>query len=144
MARLQTRVKADVLQISSNVVLGMNLRQVIFSALAIVSAGISYFLLKDLTGVTVATYISAFFAMIFALLGFFNYNGLTAEKFLMAVWKDLNAPKILKHKSTNYFYNISKQYQKEKEEYLEYEEYLNKKKHGSKEQNTKANTTENI
>lgn len=144
MARLQTRVKPDVLQISSNVVLGMNLRQTIFSVAAIVSAGIAYFLLKGITGPTVATYVSAFFAMLCALLGFFNYNGLTAEKFLAAVWKDLNAPKILKHQSTNYFYKIAKQYQKEKEEYLEYEEYLNKKKYGTKEQDAESDPAENI
>lgn len=144
MARLQTRVKPDVLQISNNVFLGMTLRQTIFSAAAIASATVSYFLLKGIAGPTVATYVSALIAMLCALLGFFNYNGLTAEKFLAAVWKDLNAPKILKHQSTNYFHKIAAQYQKEKEEYLEYEEYLNKKKYGTKEQSTESDSTKDF
>lgn len=135
MARLQTRIKPDVLKINSNVLFGMNLRQVICSVLAIVSAGVSYFALKDFIGTQASTYVCAIFALFFAFLGFFNYNGLTADKFLLAVWKDLNAPKVLVHKSTNTCYEITKKYQKEKEEYEEYEEYINSKNGGAKKRN---------
>lgn len=69
---------------SETIYFGLNMRQLIFSALAVgVSIG-SYFLLKPYLSLETLSWLCIILAAPFAALGFVTYNGMTAEQFVWA------------------------------------------------------------
>ena len=97
---------------------GLSLRQIIFSACALAVAVAVFFLLKPTLGTETTSWICILAAAPFAALGFVKYNGMTAEKFVIAwVKSEFLTPKKLTFKSTNTYYELMKPVieQKEKE-----------------------------
>lgn len=85
---------------------GLDYRQCLFSALAIVAALGIYFGLRDVTGDEVTGWLCVIGAAPFAACGFFKYHGMTAERFLWAVIKsELLYPKRLTFQCENLYYN---------------------------------------
>ena len=83
--RLEIKVGKDIFKYRESIVMGLNLRQVICSALAIgVAVGV-FFLLQNILDRETASWLCIVSATPFAVAGFFNYNGLTVEKFVAEV-----------------------------------------------------------
>lgn len=85
------------------------MRQFIFSLLACVIAVILYFTLKPFFGIETLSWICILGAAPFAVLGFVKYNGMTAEKFIVAFIKsEFITPKRLTFKSKNIYAEVFK------------------------------------
>lgn len=67
-------------------------------------------MLKPYLGTETVSWLCMLGAFPFAILGFVKYNGMTAEKFIMAwIKSELLTPKKLMFKSTNTYYELMKQ-----------------------------------
>lgn len=79
---------------------GLNMRQLIFSALAVGVAVGTYFLLKPYLSMETLSWLCIILAAPFAALGFVTYNGMTAEQFVWAFIKsEILTPKRLVFKA---------------------------------------------
>ena len=105
---------------SEKIYFGLNMRQLIFSALAIGVAVCSYFLFKPYLSMETLSWLCIILAAPFAVLGFVTYNGMTAEQFTWAFIKsEILTPKRLVFKAEDNLCRQSKELirQKEKEIY---------------------------
>ncbi|MCM1284725.1 MAG: PrgI family protein [Acetobacter sp.] len=97
---------------SEKIYFGLNMRQLIFSALAVVMAVGSYFLLKPYLSLETLSWL----CIILAALGFVTYNGMTAEQFVWAFIKsEFLTPKRLIFKAESDLCKQSKELIKQKE-----------------------------
>ncbi len=98
---MEVKINREIRNYTEAMFFGLSLRQFIFSILACgVAVGI-YFLLRPYVGTETVSWMCIFGAAPFALLGFVKYNGMTAEKFIVAVIKsELLTPKKLTFKAT--------------------------------------------
>ena len=106
---MEVKINREIRNYTEAVFFGLSLRQIIFSACA---------LLKPTLGTETTSWICILAAAPFAALGFVKYNGMTAEKFVIAwVKSEFLTPKKLTFKSTNTYYELMKPVieQKEKE-----------------------------
>jgi hypothetical protein len=88
---------------------GLSLRQFIFSALACAVALGLYFLLKTHIGTETVSWVCILGAAPFAAIGFVKYNGMTAEKFILAwIKSEFLVPKKLTFRPTNTYYELMK------------------------------------
>ena len=85
------------------------MRQFVFSVLAILVAVGLYFLLKPYFGTETVSWMCILGAAPFAALGFITYHGMTAEQFLWA-WlrSELLEPKELRFEASNLYYEALK------------------------------------
>lgn len=85
---------------SETIYFGLNMRQLIFSALAVGVAVGSYFLLKPYLSMETLSWLCIILAAPFAALGFVTYNGMTAEQFVWAwIKSEILTPKRLVFKA---------------------------------------------
>lgn len=106
---LEVKINREIRDYSENVYFGLNLRQFIFSLLACGIAVGLYFLLKPLFGIETLSWACIVGAAPFAFLGFFKYQGMTAEKVLITYIKsEILMPKELKFISKNYYDEIER------------------------------------
>lgn len=104
---MQVQVNKEFRDYSESIFFGLNLRQLIFSALAIGVAVGSYFLLRDRLSTETLSWLCVLMAAPFAILGFVKYNGMTAEKFVWAYIKsEFLMPTELKFKGENKYYTM--------------------------------------
>lgn len=104
---------------SETIYFGLNMRQLIFSALAVGVAVGSYFLLKPHLSLETLSWLCIILAAPFAVLGFVTYNGMTAEQFVWAFIKsEFLTPKRLVFKAEDNLYKQSKNLIKQKEKEL--------------------------
>ena len=77
--------------------------------MACIVAVILYFILKPFCGIETLSWVCILGAVPFAVLGFVKYNGMTAEKFIVAVIKsEFLTPRKLTFKTTNIYAEIFK------------------------------------
>ncbi len=101
---------------SEKIYFGLNMRQLIFSALAVGVAVGSYFLLKPYLSLETLSWLCIILAAPFAALGFVTYNGMTAEQFVWAFIKsEFLTPKRLVFKAESNLCKQSKELIKQKE-----------------------------
>ena len=101
---------------SETIYFGLNMRQLIFSALAVGVAVGSYFLLKPYLSMETLSWLCIILAAPFAALGFVTYNGMTAEQFVWAFIKsEILMPKRLVFKAESNLCRQSKEIIKQKE-----------------------------
>ncbi len=88
---------------------GLSLRQLVFSALAVVVAVGLYFLLKPYVGTETVSWMCIVGAAPFAALGFFTYHGMRLEQFIWA-WlrSEVLEPRELRFESSTLYYDILK------------------------------------
>ena len=80
------------------------MRQLLFALLAMIVAVAAYFLLRDVVGEGEIGVVCILAAFPFALCGFFRYNGMTFEQFIIAfIRSELLYPKRLVFKSENLY-----------------------------------------
>ena len=106
---VEVKINREIRNYTEAVFFGLSLRQIIFSVCALaVSVGV-FFLLKPTLGTETTSWICIIAAAPFAALGFVKYNGMTAEKFIVAwVKSEFLTPKKLTFKSTNTYYELMK------------------------------------
>ena len=117
---LEVKINREIRNYTESMFFGLSLRQLVFSALAVVVAVGLYFLLKPYVGTETVSWMCIVGAAPFAALGFFTYHGMTAEQFIWA-WlrSEVLEPRELRFESSTLYYDILKSSleKREKEEY---------------------------
>ena len=107
---MEVKINKDIREFSENIFFGLSLRQFIFSVLACIVAVILYFILKPYFEIETLSWVCILGATPFAVLGFVKYNGMTAEKLIIAFIKsEFIIPKKLTFKSKNIYAEVFKQ-----------------------------------
>jgi len=100
---LEVRINKEVRDYQESLFFGLTLRQFIFALLAVAVAVGIYFGLRPVLGSEVG-WVCILAAFPFAICGFFTYNGMTFERFLIAVIRsELLYPRHLVFKSDNLY-----------------------------------------
>ena len=101
---IEVRINKEVRDYQESVFFGLSLRQLVFALLAVLVAVGVYFGLRGVVGTSEIGWICVLAAFPFALGGFFTYNGMTFEMFLLALIRsELLYPKKLVFKSDNLY-----------------------------------------
>ena len=77
---MEVKINREIRSYTESMFFGLSMRQFIFSVLAIGVAVGLYFLLRPHFGVETVSWMCILGAVPFALLGFLNYHGMTAEQ----------------------------------------------------------------
>jgi hypothetical protein len=106
---LEVKINREIRSYTESMFFGLSMRQFIFSVLAIGVAVGLYFLLRPHFGVETVSWMCILGAVPFALLGFLNYHGMTAEQFLV-VWirSEFLEPKELRFEANNIYHELLK------------------------------------
>ena len=101
----EVKINREIREYTESMSFGLSLRQFIFSVLACgVAVGV-YFLGKPLMGLETVSWVCILAAAPFAAMGFFTYNGLTAEQLLVAWFRSqVLMPKALSYGNTNVYW----------------------------------------
>lgn len=106
---MEVRINKEVRDYQESLFFGLSLRQFLFALLAVLVAVGLYFGLRHVMGSGEIGWICVLAAFPFALCGFFTYNGMTFERFLLAVIRsELLYPRKLVFKSENLYASILK------------------------------------
>ncbi|MBP3896289.1 MAG: PrgI family protein [Mogibacterium sp.] len=102
---MEVRINREIRDYTESMFFGLSLRQFFFSVLACgVAVGI-YLGLNPILGTETTSWLCIVAAFPFAVMGFLKYNGMTAERFIMAWIKStFMIPKVLLFGNTNYYY----------------------------------------
>ena len=104
---MEVKINREIRNYTENVYFGLSLRQFFFSVLACGVAVILYFALKGKFGLETLSWMCMLGAFPFAALGFITYNGMTADKFIIAwIKSEVLIPKKLCFKPRNYYYEL--------------------------------------
>lgn len=99
---MEVKINREIREYTESIFFGLSMRQFIFSVCACLIAVLLYFLLKPYFGIETLSWVCILGAIPFAILGFVKYNGMTAEKFILAWLKsEILMPKRLICKPTN-------------------------------------------
>lgn len=106
----EVKINREIRDYTESMFFGLSLRQFIFSVMACgVAVGV-YFLLKPALGLETVSWVCILAAVPFAAMGFFTYNGLTAEKLLLAWFRSsILMPKHLSYGNTNVYWMLLKE-----------------------------------
>jgi len=100
----EVRINKEVRDYQESLFFGLSLRQFLFALLAVLVAVGVYFGLKNIVGAGEIGWICILAAFPFALGGFFTYNGMTFERFILAfIRSEFLYPKRLVFKSENLY-----------------------------------------
>ena len=104
---MEVKINREIRNYTESMFFGLSLRQFIFSVLACGVAVAVYFLLKPALGLETVSWVCILAAVPFAAIGFLKYNGMTAEKFLMAwIRSEILMPKHLTFGNTNIYRSL--------------------------------------
>ncbi len=106
MITIEVKINKEVRNYQERLFFGLNLRQLAFSALAVTAAVAVYFSLRTAFGSVgdLGGWLCVLAAFPFALCGFFQYNGLRFEQFIVAyIRSELLCPKQLVFKADNLY-----------------------------------------
>ena len=99
---MEVKINREIQEYQENIFFGLNLRQLIFSILAIGAAVAIYFGLRDVLGTETVSWLCVIGALPFGAMGFIKYNGMSAEQFITAfIQSELLTPKRLTLKGTD-------------------------------------------
>lgn len=110
---MEIKIPKEIRDYQESIFFGLSARQFIFSLLAIVVAVGVYFLLREPLGFETVSWVCILCAAPFAAMGFFRYNGLNFEQFVV-VWirAEFLMPKHLLFKAENFYEMALCQYQR--------------------------------
>ena len=114
---MEIKINKDIQEYTEGIFFGLNLRQLIFSALAVGAAVGVYFGLHKRLGTETVSWLCVLAASPFALMAFFKYNGMTAEQLAWAWLKsEVIMPRKYPYKSHNLYYEMLTDYHNEKKD----------------------------
>ena len=106
---MEIKINREIREYSESIFFGLNLRQSIFSGIAVIVAVFLYFFLKPYLNTETISWVCILGAAPFAALGFFKYHGMTAEQFLWAWFRsEVLEPKKLCCIHNNLYYEAMK------------------------------------
>ena len=106
---MEVKINREIREYTESIFFGLSLRQFIFSLVAIIVAVGIYFGLKPHLGTETVSWMCVLGAAPFAVMGFFRYNGMTAERFVWAwIKSEFLIPKKLTFRATNIYYEAMK------------------------------------
>lgn len=112
---MEVKINREIREYTESMFFGLTMRQFIFSVLALAASVLSYFLLRPLAGLEAVSWICMLAAVPFAVLGFVKYNGMPAEKFIMAwIRSEILMPRKLCFGNSNLYMELLKQAENEK------------------------------
>jgi hypothetical protein len=148
---MEVKINREIQEYQENIFFGLNLRQLIFSILAIGAAVAIYFGLRDVLGTETVSWLCVIGALPFGAMGFIKYNGMSAEQFITAfIQSEFLTPKRLTLKGTDFYYDavddyVAKQHivpdKDEDDEEPEFEEEPIGKKQSKKKTKKKGGTS---
>ena len=101
---MEVRINKEVRNYQESLFFGLSLRQFLFALLAVLVALAVYFCLHPVLGTGEIGWVCILAAFPFALGGFFTYNGMTLERFLLAyIRSEFLFPRRLVFKSDNIY-----------------------------------------
>ena len=104
---IEVRINKEVRDYQESVFFGLSLRQLVFALLAVLVAVGVYFGLHNIVGTGEIGWMCILAAFPFAMGGFFTYNGMTFEKFLLALIRsELLYPQKLVFRSENLYAKV--------------------------------------
>ena len=102
---MEVKINREIRDYQEAIFFSLNLRQLVFSILAVAVAVGIYFGLRDVLGTETVSWLCILGAMPFGALGFVKYNGMSAEQFIAAYVKsEFLMPKHLTFQSENIYY----------------------------------------
>lgn len=117
---MEVKINREIRNYTESIFFGLSLRQFFFSLCAIATTMLLYFLFEPVFNKEIVSWICIIGAIPFAGLGFFKYNGMPLEQFLL-VWlkSEVLMTKNLKFVSKNIYYEaISENLENKKKEEL--------------------------
>ena len=106
---LEVKINREIRDYQESIFFGLNLRQLIFSILAILVAVGIYFGFQNLLGTETVSWLCILGPFPFGAMGFIKYNGMTAEQLAMAFIKsEFLMPKHLCFESEDLYFKIMK------------------------------------
>ena len=84
---MEVKINREIRNYTESMFFGLSLRQFLFSVLGCAVAILLYFLVSPYAGTETVSWVCMLGAAPFAALGFITYNGMTAEKFIWAVFR---------------------------------------------------------
>lgn len=113
---MEIKINKEIRGYTESMFFGLNLRQFMFSVLAVGVAVTIYFGLRNHLGTETVSWLCILGAAPFAALGFLKYNGMPAEKFIAAfIRSEFLMPRKLVFRSTNLYYELTKDAIRKKE-----------------------------
>lgn len=113
---MEIKINKEIRGYTESMFFGLNLRQFLFSVLAVGVAVTIYFGLRNHLGTETVSWLCILGAAPFAALGFLKYNGMPAEKFIAAfIRSEFLMPRKLVFRSTNLYYELTKDAIRKKE-----------------------------
>ena len=104
---MEVRINKEVRNYQESLFFGLSLRQLLFALLAVAVAVGVYFGLRPVLGNGEIGWVCVLVAFPFALGGFFQYNGMTLERFLMAyIRSEFFMPKRLLFRSNDLYVQL--------------------------------------
>ena len=100
---MEIKVNREIRDHSESLLLGLSLRQLVFSALAVILAIGAYFLLRETFTLETLSWLCILCAAPFAALGFVKFNGMNATQLIAVIGKYLITPKLLLYKAENQY-----------------------------------------
>lgn len=108
---MEIKINKEIRDYTENIYFGLSLRQFVFSVCAIITAISLYFIFNKILNKELVSWICILGASPFAILGFFKYNGMPAEKIIWCYIKsEFIIPKKMMFKPSNYYYELTKKY----------------------------------
>ena len=106
---MEVKINREIREYQESIFFGLNLRQLVFSILAMGVAVAIYFGLKDMLGAETVSWLCILGAAPFAAVGFIKYNGMTAEQFVWAwIKSEFLMPKKILFVPDNLYYEALK------------------------------------
>ena len=91
---MEIKINKDIRKINENIVLGMTLRNTLWSAGGLIAMILVYVLMYNRVSSKISVIVMAAIAAVCAFMGFFNFHGLKAEKWIMVIIRnELCTPK---------------------------------------------------
>ena len=102
---MEVKINREIRDYTESIFFGLSLRQFVFSLAAVIVAVCIYFFLRPHLGTETVSWVCILGAAPFAALGFIRYNGMTAERLLLA-WlrSEFIIPKKLTFRAVNLYY----------------------------------------
>lgn len=112
---MDIRINREIRDYSEKLVLGLTLREAVFSAVAVIASLGMYFMLKDMIHIEIISWLCVLVAAPFVFLGFFKYHELPAEQIVIRIVMYKRSNRYLTYTTYDY-YGVVKAKEKRKNE----------------------------
>lgn len=106
---MEVKVNKEIREYSESLYFGLSMRQFFFSVVACIVAVVLYFMVRPYCNLEVTSWVCIVGAFPFATLGWFQYHGMHAERFIWVLIKsEVLMPKKLCYRAKNMYYELMK------------------------------------